>query len=103
MRVNWRSFGAISFAIFSGMFSAPAEAADCGLKRFSGVDTTPTASGGMLIPVTIGTTPKFLLMDTGGAISGLTLSAARELGLNALRSNVQLYGIGGTVSDQYTI
>lgn len=78
-------------------------AAECSLKRYTTIDTVATRNGSMLVPVNIGDAPRFLLFDTGGLISGLSRPAAEELGLNTLESNVALVGIGGAVSNRYTV
>jgi len=88
--------------VLSGM-AVSASAAECGLKRYTSIDTLATSNGSMLVPVKIGEAERLLLFDTGGAISGLTQPAARELGLNSLESNIELIGIGGAVSKRYTI
>ena len=94
----------LALLIASSCLSAlPALAADCGLKRYTTVDTVATPNGSMLVPVRIGDAQRLLLFDTGGSISGLTQPAAQDLGLNMLESNVELIGLGGAVSRRYTV
>jgi predicted aspartyl protease len=102
-----RGSGAIlgGVALLTG-FSPPAvSAADqCGpLKRITTVDTVTGPAGYMLVPVKIGDAQRLLLFDTGGAISGITQSAAQELHLPTYDSRVKLVGVSGAVSTRYTI
>jgi predicted aspartyl protease len=96
--------GAIAalFAATLALGVFPARAADCGLKRITSVDTVAAPNGYMLVPVRIGESPRLLLLDTGGSISGLTQPAAKDLGLNSFDSNVALIGVGGAVSRRFT-
>jgi len=76
--------------------AAPAAAAeDCSLKMLTSVDTTATASGGMLVPVTMAGAKKQLLLDTGGFFSEITPQLAKELGLTPRSSAVLQYDVSG--------
>jgi predicted aspartyl protease len=100
-----RGFGRslVLLGILTGMSAIPAVAAECALKRFVSVDTLTTQDGRMVVPVKIGDSERYLMLDTGGSISGLTQPAARELGLSSQASNVGLIGIGGAVSRRYAV
>ena len=96
----------LSIAIFAAavIASAPAAAAECGaLQSLTTIDTIAGANGAMLIPVRINGSPRVLLLDTGGAMSGISEPVASELKLPTLSTNTRLTGLTGAISKIYTI
>ena len=96
----------LSIAIFSlaVVASAPSVAAECGpLQSLTTIDTLAGPNGSMLVPVRINDSPRVLLFDTGGAMTGISEPVANELNLLAYSSNTRLRGITGATSDRYTV
>jgi predicted aspartyl protease len=88
---------------FIGMLTlaAPASAADdCTLKMLTAIDTVSTASGGMLVPVTLSGAKKKLLLDTGGYYSEISPQVADELALYRRQIGLVQYDAAGHGVDQ---
>ena len=80
-----------------------AKADDCfPLKRYASVDLLPARSGRPLIPVMIGDKPRVLILNTGGALSDITLDAAHDLGLVTMQSRVRIVNANGEEAQRYT-
>ena len=76
-----------------------AQAEDCGpLKMVNSVDLVAAAPNRALVPVSINGTPKFFLLDTGGAVSHIGRDAAQELGLTLRDSSVKMLDLYGNAS-----
>ncbi|HET7085056.1 MAG TPA: aspartyl protease family protein [Rhizomicrobium sp.] len=76
-----------------------ADAAGCTLKLVNTVPITMAANGTrVLVPVTINGTEKTFLLDTGGAVTQITASAARELKLPITESGGKLLDLYGGAS-----
>src|SRR2546423_1387264 len=102
MRIFSASFAAATFC--AALTPTAASAAECEpLKQVTSIDTKPSASGGMLVPVKIGDAERFLLLDTGGAVVRLTPSAAQELNLAVREMDTHFYNVSGRSSNRYAI
>jgi predicted aspartyl protease len=102
----FRHLTAALVAVFSGLTVAvePSTAAECGpLQSFATVDTVSGPNGMMLVPVRINDLPRFLLLDTGGGLSGISAAMAKELKLAIYESRTTLRGVSGAASDRYTV
>jgi predicted aspartyl protease len=75
-------------------------AEDCTLKMFTVVDTVSTASGGMLVPITLSGAQKKLLLDTGGFFSEISPQVADELMLERRHVGLMQYDAAGNAVDQ---
>jgi predicted aspartyl protease len=102
MRVKQAVAAAITICSVYGTTSA--SAAECGpLKQVTSIDTKPSASGGMLVPVKIGDAERLLLLDTGGAVMRLTPEAAQEFNLTTAEMDTRFFGVTGRSSNRYAI
>jgi predicted aspartyl protease len=75
---------------------------DCRLKAVASLPASFDDSGGMVVPMKIGTREVSLLVDTGGIGSMLTAATAAQLGLETHHiSSVEFRGFGGVLIDRY--
>lgn len=81
------------------VLSPAAHAADCGLKLVNTIPIT-LAAGGLrpLVPVTINGTTQTFLLDTGGAATQISATAAQELKLPLTESPVKMLDLYGHAS-----
>jgi len=93
---------AIAAFVILCAFATPA-LADCNpLTLITSVDLTMDADKtAALVPVTLQGQPKFLLLDTGGAMTVLTPQAADELKLDRIRGNFKIFNVSGEMSDTF--
>lgn len=76
--------------------AAAAETAACGLKLVNTVPITLDAHGDrVFVPVTINGTPKTFLLDTGGALTQISASAAHDLHLGIGESSITMLDMYG--------
>jgi predicted aspartyl protease len=93
------AFTTIVGLIAAGIASAHAD--DCPQLRM--VATVPMAydrGGRPIIPVTIGTAQKYMLVDTGGALSMIGQPIVDQLGLSHEKVQIEQYDVAGEFSDQ---
>lgn len=89
-------------AVFGATVAAvvPSVAAECGpLQSLTTIDTLAGPNGAMLVPVRLNDSPRVLVFDTGGAMSGISEPVANELSLRTYSSNTQLRSVTGATSD----
>jgi len=92
-------FGTILAILATG--AAIARADTCPpLQIIASVRLAYDVSGRPFVPVTLGTAKKFMLVDTGGALSMIGQTVVDELQLPHRRAGVRQYGVSGTYSDQ---
>jgi predicted aspartyl protease len=81
--------------------TAAAYADDCPqLTMLASVPMSYDGSGRPIVPVTIGTAQKSMLVDTGGAFSEIGLPTVDQLGLPREKAPVEQIGVSGESSDQ---
>jgi len=78
----------------------PADAADtqCGLKRYASLDMQEDQSGRVLVEVTVHHTPRWMLVDTGGATSeiGEDVLSALQIKQYPLAPGLHVYAVNGS-------
>jgi predicted aspartyl protease len=85
--------------LLSSVNITPAAAAACsGLQIVDSQEMIPLPSGRPALKVTIGDSPRAMLVDTGGAVSSITQQTVQELALTATRTNRGLQGVNGAVT-----
>jgi predicted aspartyl protease len=78
-----------------------ARADDCPqLQMVASVPMSYDEGGHPAIPVTLGTTQKLMLVDTGGALSEIGQHTVDELGLTHISVPIQQYGVSGNYTDK---
>jgi predicted aspartyl protease len=99
-----RRWGSLSSAALVGFLAAgmtAAYAADCPqLTMVASVPMTYDGDGRPIVPVTIGTAQKYMLVDTGGAFSEIGQPIVDQLGLSHEKAPVEQIGVSGETSDQ---
>ncbi len=84
--------------------SAPAVAEEsCNLTRMASVDMNTNYIDGVVVPMTIVGQTVDMVVDTGGVLTSLRDTTADRLGLNTLRSAIELRVFGGAHVDRYTV
>lgn len=98
MRAAEASIAALVFTLFT----LPVLAADCAPQTLiTTLDLEPAIERREeFVPVTIQGVHKLMLLDTGGAMTEITIEAANELHLQPRRGNFRLYNMYGDYSDQ---
>jgi len=78
----------------------PADAADtqCALKRYASLDMQEDQSGRVLVEVTVNHTPRWMLVDTGGATSeiGEDVLSALQIKQYPLAPGLHVYAVNGS-------
>src|ERR1700722_4142503 len=101
-----RRRGSLSCAVLVGLLAAGTAAAyadDCPqLTMLASVPMSYDGSGRPIVPVTIGTAQKSMLVDTGGAFSEIGLPTVDQLGLPREKAPVEQIGVSGVFYDQET-
>jgi hypothetical protein len=87
----------VSFALAAGtLVVAPARADDCPQLRMVASATMAYDDGGRpYIPVTLASTQKYMLVDSGGALSEIGQKTVDELHLPVVNTMVEQYGVNG--------
>jgi len=91
--------------VWASVYSAPAQAADgAGCKPLQLINsikmTTNSDRSRFYVPVAINGTPKNLILDTGGGLTQILQSAAKELKLEDTYSGLISRDVGGHESDR---
>jgi hypothetical protein len=88
-----------SLAILAACLGSPAHAADCSLKIVNSIPITLGANGTrVLVPVIINGTKETFLLDTGGALTQISASAAHDLNLPIGESSVKMLDLYGAAA-----
>ncbi len=103
MRKVW--FVAICIAaLVCGLGAAKADDEKCHLVRYTSLPITIDESGGVTVPIKVEDQIQNLLVDTGGAFSMLTQSAADRLKLRSMMMiMVYMKMFGGRTLDHYVV
>lgn len=89
--------------MLAGLFAAPAVAAECSLRILASVPMQSTTDRTiMVVPVTIDSSNKKLLLDTGGRISQLSKATVHALDLPVATSETELIDLAGDTSNSRT-
>jgi predicted aspartyl protease len=92
---------ALTLVGFAPNAAIAADAANCNLKIVNTVPIVMADQGRRaLVPVTINGTQKEFLLDTGGALTQVSVAAAEELKLPLMESNVKMLDLYGNASNK---